>query len=124
MNGRIYQITREQFQLMANPSFDQAEAADLSTRILVGIYANQPLVYVGLIPLTLLDDSAYMWSIVRPEAAEHKVIFGRHAKAVVARILEFHPRLIGHCFTESSARWLRSLGATFLTDTEFEIRRA
>lgn len=124
MNGRIYQITREQFQLMANPSFDQAEAADLSTKILVGIYANQPLVYVGLIPLSLIDDSAYMWSIVRPEAAEHKVIFGRHAKAVVARILEFYPRLIGHSFEPSAVRWLQSLGAKFLTETEFEIRRA
>ena len=124
MNGEIYQLTKEQFRLMANPSFDQREAADLSLQILVGIYHGKVLCYIGFIPTSMLSDTAYMWAIVNEEAEAHKVVFGRHAKSVVNSALGVYSRLIGHCFSQASARWLRSLGATFVTDTEFEIRRA
>lgn len=70
-----------------------------------------------------MSDEAYIWMQTMPAAKDHKLMVARHAKRVVARALELYPKIIGHCFYEDSARWLRSLGAKMTGDT-FEIRRA
>ena len=111
----------------------ESEDADLLHRLL-GRYTD-PLVQIcaatisavlciiGFIPRSFLSDEAYIWMQTMPAAKNHKLMVGRHAKAVVAKALAIYPKIIGHCFHPDSARWLRSLGATVSGDT-FEIRRA
>jgi len=124
MNGQVYEISLAQFRDMAKPTLEQDEAAALSMHILVGIYNNKPLCYIGFIPLSVMSDTAYIWAMVNEDTTRHKLIFGRHAKAVVARAMEAYTKIIGHCFNETSAKWLSSLGAVFTSNTTFEIRRA
>ena len=88
MNGQVYEISLAQFRDMAKPTLEQDEAAALSMHILVGIYNNKPLCYIGFIPLSVMSDTAYIWAMVNEDTARHKLIFGRHAKAVVARAME------------------------------------
>lgn len=121
MNGQVYQISLEQLKgLTLQP--EVVYAGTISSHILAGFYRSELLCIIGLIPRSFLSDEAYIWMQTMPEAENHKLMVARHAKRVVARALEFYPKIIGHCFNESSAKWLLSLGATMIGDT-FEIRR-
>lgn len=121
MNGQIYQISLDQLKGLTFQA-EVVYAGTISSHILVGYYGDELLCIVGLIPRTFLGDDAYIWMQTMPKAENHKLMLGRHAKRVVARALEFYPKIIGHCFNDASAKWLRSLGATMTGDT-FEIRR-
>ncbi len=68
---------------------------------------------VGFIPTAIITDTAYCWLQVMPSIAEHKLLAGRQGKLVIVEIRKRYPRITGHCFEESSIRWLRSLGAEF-----------
>ena len=122
MNGEVYQISLDQLKgLTLQP--EVVYAGRISSHILAGFYQSELLCIIGFIPRTFLSDEAYIWMQTMPAAKNHKLMVARHAKRVVARALEFYPKIIGHCFHEDSARWLKSLGATISGDT-FEIRRA
>ena len=122
MNGEVYQISLDQLEgLTLQP--EVVYAGTISSHILAGFYQSELLCIIGFIPRSFLSDEAYIWMQTMPAAKNHKLMVARHAKRVVARALELYPKIIGHCFAEDSARWLRSLGATISGDT-FEIRRA
>ena len=122
MNGEVYQISLDQLKgLTLQP--EVVYAGTISSHILAGFYNQELLCIVGFIPRSFISDEAYIWMQTMPAAMDHKVMVGRHAKSVVAKALSIYPKIIGHCFSESSAKWLRSLGAT-LNDDIFEIRRA
>ena len=122
MNGEVYQISLDQLKgLTLQP--EVVYAGTISSHILAGFYRSELLCIIGFIPRTFLSDEAYIWMQTMPAAKNHKLMVARHAKRVVARALEFYPKIIGHCFHEDSARWLKSLGATINGDT-FEIQRA
>lgn len=123
MNGEVFQITLAQFEALANPNAEQQFAAALSAQILVGKYNNEIVAFIGFIPKSFMSDVGYIWSMVTAAGTQHKFVLGKHAKHIIARGLQVYPVLIGHCFTQASAKWLLSLGAVFTSDTEFEIRR-
>lgn len=100
------------------------DAARLSRHILVGRIGQELLCVIGFIPVTFLSDEAYIWMHTTEAASNHKLIVGRHARQVIPRALEAYTKLIGHCLTGASRRWLETLGAEFITDNVFEIRRA
>lgn len=122
--GEIHQVTIAQLQFLI-PDMDQnmLEAVKLSRHLLVGRIEDEILCVVGFIPRSLVSGEAYIWLHTTPAADQHKLIFARHAKAVVARSMEIYEKLIGHCLSGKSRRWLETLGAEFITDDVFEIRR-
>ena len=122
MNGEVYQISLDQLKgLTLQP--EVLYAGNISSQMLAGYYNGQLLCIIGFIPRSFFSDEAYMWMQTMPEAKNHPTMIGRHAKRVIAKMLGVYPKLIGHCFSPDSARWLRSLGAE-IHGTAFEIRRA
>lgn len=122
MNGEIYQIDKKDLaELTLQP--EVLYAGNISSQMLAGFYKGQLLCIIGFIPWSFFSDEAYMWMQTMPEAKNHPTMIGRHAKRVIAKMLGVYPKLIGHCFSPDSARWLRSLGAE-IHGTVFEIRRA
>lgn len=124
MIGEIHQVSEFQLVvLIPDMAVEMREAAKLSRHILVGRIGTEILCVVGFIPRSFISDEAYIWMHTTSAASSHKLIVGRHARAVVTRALEIYTKLIGHCLTGKSRRWLETLGAEFITDDVFEIRR-
>ena len=126
MNAEIYQVSLDQFMAMIADRSDKETvyaAARFCSEILVGVFGGTPLVFIGLAPRTLLSDEAYAWMLVTPEGEKHPLLLARYATGVLDTILVKYTRIFGHCFSPKSARWLRCLGADFLSETEFEFGR-
>jgi len=84
----------------------------------------------GLIPPSLLADSAYLWLFSTPAVDEHKFLFVRSSQRIIEEMLQEWPVLTGYCEHSNlrSMRWLKWLGARFgdvgPTHVSFEIRKA
>jgi len=84
----------------------------------------------GLIPPTLLSDTAYLWLFSTPAIDEHKFLFVRTSQRVIEEMLQEWPVINGFCDHRNlrSIRWLKLLGARFgdvgPTHVSFEIRKA
>lgn len=81
----------------------------------IGYYDQLAVCAWGLVPPTLLSDSAYLWMITLevPEGAEFLLV--RHSQIEIRKMLKMYPLIVGHCEigAERSIRWLRWLGAKF-----------
>lgn len=71
----------------------------------------------GVIPPTLMSDTAYLWFYNTENFKEHTFLFVRHSQRAIAEVLKSYPRIVGHCMVgrNESIRWLRWLGAVFGT---------
>jgi hypothetical protein len=98
-------------------------AAKLATDLIVATYGEETLVYIGLIPPTLLSDEAYIWMLTTEAGHRHPILLARYARGFIDTALTKYRALYGHCFEPKSAHWLRYLGAEFHTETQFKIRR-
>jgi hypothetical protein len=69
----------------------------------------------GLVPPTLLSDTAYLWLFVNELIEEHKFVFVRHSQIQMQKMLDMYPIITGHCRRDHvrSMQWLRWLGAKF-----------
>lgn len=126
MNAEIYQVSFNQFSAMLGDREDRQvvlSAARLCAEILVGMFNDKPLVYIGLAPTTLISSETYAWMLVTDEGTRHPFLLARYAKKTLETIQLKYPLIYGDCFSEKSARWLRSLGAEFVAETKFEFRR-
>ena len=65
----------------------------------------------GLIPPTLLSDSAYLWLLTTDIVVEHKFLFVRNAQIYVEDMLKRYPILYGGVGDPRAVRWLKWLGA-------------
>lgn len=127
MNAEIYQVSFGQFADMIGDRDDRdivLSAAKLASEIIVGMFNDKPVCYIGLVPRTLLAPDAYIWLIITLEGKQHPFIIGRYGPEIIKTALLKYTKLYGHCFSEPAAKWLRSLGAEFKSEIEFEIRRA
>ena len=68
----------------------------------------------GLIPPTLMSESAYLW-LYAGELKEHQFVFIRQSQRVIEMILEEFPVIVGvtRVGQVKTIRWLKWLGATF-----------
>jgi hypothetical protein len=127
MNGEIFQVSKDQFLAMYNegrkPEQAVSIAAGLSSDIIVGMFDDQPLVYIGFAPRSLLSSTAYVWMITTEDGENHPILLARYAKKFLETVQMKYEVLIGHCFNAKSQRWLKALGAEFTSETEFEFRR-
>jgi hypothetical protein len=69
----------------------------------------------GLVPPTILSDTAYLWLYTTPVLDQHKFTFVRHSQLMIEKMLEDFPVIVGHVLAgqERSKRWLKWLGVTF-----------
>lgn len=106
------------------------EYLTFSTKLYLGAIHGRLCCAWGLIPPTLLSDSAYLWLFSTPAIDEHKFLFVRASQRVIEDMLQEWPVITGFCDRSNarSIRWLRWLGAEFHypgpTHIAFEIRKA
>lgn len=75
-------------------------------------YVDERMVgFSGVIPPTILSDTAYFWLYTTSDFARHRIAATRISRRLVADALARYPILVGHC-TARSSRWLLWLGAT------------
>lgn len=70
----------------------------------------------GLIPPTVLSESAYVWLLTTPLAEQRKFLLVRYSQMFVEEMLKEHPMLIGDVIlpNPSAVRWITWLGGEFL----------
>lgn len=86
-----------------------------SSRIWCGSVDHKILALWGLIPPTLLSDTAYLWLFTTPRLSEHVFLFVRHSQRVIQTMLAEYPHIVGHAKVgnHKAIQWLRWLGAEF-----------
>jgi hypothetical protein len=122
----IYQISFEQYARMIDglPGRDVLlSAAKLANEIIIGMYDGKVLAYIGLVPPSLLADQSYIWMYTTEVGEAHPLLLARYGRDVIETVLCKYRAVYGHCFSPKSARWLKSLGAEFDSETQFTIRR-
>lgn len=67
----------------------------------------------GLVPPTIISDTAYLWLLTTDIVAEHKFLFIRHSQVAIEDALKRYPRIVGHVAhgNRAARRWLQWLGA-------------
>jgi hypothetical protein len=118
MTGKIFNITPEQMQELVPFELDQITlgAAQASRPLIAGFYGDDLVCVAGLVPISIISDTAYLWMCTTDTVHKHKLVFARHVRREMKRFSQLYPRIIGHCITPSSRLWLESLGATFAAD--------
>ena len=113
------------------PETDRAHlvmASHNSTLLLTAFEGDTQIGLLGLIPVTLMSDTAYVWLYTTPDVAARPVSFGRLSRGVLQNLLTIYPHLIGFCTTRNAANWITWLGGHLLPPrlnvTPFEIRSA
>lgn len=86
-----------------------------SMEVRYGLVDGEAACMWGLIPPTILSDSAYLWLLTTELVAEHKFLFIRHSQRYIEEALKKYPLIIGDVVgnNRSTIRWLKFLGAEF-----------
>ena len=87
----------------------------LSQYTWVGKADDEIVCAFGVIPPSVLSNTAYLWSFTTDKVEDHKFLFVRYSQRMLERIHAEFPRIIGHVKVGEtrSIRWLRWLGAVF-----------
>lgn len=137
MNMSLYQITPEQMRSLISakvlPKLSDNEVETLvqagvdSRTLIAGLYGEELVGFIGMVPITIASDSAYMWLYVNPPALRYRTMLARHSRLIITQLNSAYPRITGFCTTRQSFMWLQWLGAEFRQTAgnlmEFEIRR-
>jgi hypothetical protein len=81
-------------------------------KIWAGFFNGDLVVVWGVVPASLLSDSAYIWSWTTPKVLKCRKSFVKLSKIAVAKMLGEYPILVGLC--EKETHWLQWLGATIV----------
>lgn len=86
-----------------------------SSRTWAGLVDNKLVAMWGLIPPTLMSDTAYLWLVTTKHLRGHQFLFIRHSQRAVEAMLEDYEEIVGHTLIENrpAQQWLRWLGAKF-----------
>lgn len=86
-----------------------------STDVRYGFVNGECACVWGLIPPTLLSNSAYLWLLTTDLVEQHKFLFVRHSQRWMEEALCTYPIIIGDWVPgdPSARRWLEWLGAKF-----------
>ena len=91
------------------------EASYRSIEVRQGLVNGEVACMWGLIPPTLLSDTAYLWLLTTNLVEEHKFLFVRHSQMYVKEALNYFPNIVGDVMVTNvgAKRWLKWLGAEF-----------
>ncbi len=86
-----------------------------SVEVRAGLVDGEVACMWGLIPPTLLSDTAWLWLLTTDIVAEHKFLFIRHSQRYIEEALKEFPNIVGDVMIDNrpAQRWLRWLGAEF-----------
>ncbi len=86
-----------------------------STYVRYGFVNDECVCVWGLIPPTLLSNSAYLWLLTTELVEKHKFLFVRHSQRWIEQALRTYPIIIGDWVPGDpcAKRWLEWLGAEF-----------
>lgn len=87
----------------------------MSVDVYVGMVEDEMLCAFGLIPPSVLEDSAYLWLYTTPAVDAHRFVFVRQSQLVLAELLEKYPEIVGvtEAGNQRTIQWLKWLGAEF-----------
>jgi hypothetical protein len=82
----------------------------------IGRFNSEVACVWGLIPPTLLSDTAHLWLFTTDVVKENQFLFVRHSQLVMDRLLNRYPNIIGTTDSEnkSAIRWIRWLGGEYI----------
>jgi hypothetical protein len=86
-----------------------------SSHLWIGTNDETILCFFGLIPPTLLSDTAYLWLYCTADMQGHTIPLIRHSKRAAKKWLELYDCIVGHGHVDKprSLAWLRMIGAKF-----------
>lgn len=86
-----------------------------SSRVWLGSKDGLILASWGLVPPTLMSDTAYLWLFTTPHLRGHEFIFIRYSQRAVQEMLSEFSTIVGHTHSNNrqALRWLRWLGAVY-----------
>lgn len=89
--------------------------AMISSHLYFGWVDNDFVAMWGLIPPTLMSDTAYLWMHVTEKLKGHEFFLVRHSQCVIEEALKKYSIITGHTHSENlkAIRWLKWLGAEF-----------
>lgn len=87
----------------------------MSQHVWIGLIDEKPICCWGLVPPSMMSDSAFLWLYCTPLQAEKQFVFVRQSQRMIKKMLEIYSHIYGtvKVDSESSIRWLRWLGASF-----------
>lgn len=88
---------------------------NFSQHLWVGIVDGALACAWGLVPPTLLSDSAHLWLYTTPAVDAHRFLLVRKSQLVVQGMLQLYPRITGYTLIEnaSAQRWIEWLGGAY-----------
>ena len=91
------------------------ECMSRSVEVQIGIVDGVVACVWGMIPVTILSSSAYLWLLTTDLVEKHKFLFIRHSQRCVEEALKIFPVITGDVAPDnhSARRWLEWLGAEF-----------
>ena len=86
-----------------------------TTTVWMGLADGKLVCIWGLIPPTMLSDTAYLWLYTTGAIRGHEFLFVRHSQRAVEGMLLLYPNIIGitRVGNDQTIRWLKWLGAVF-----------
>ena len=113
----IYELIR----FYGEDKFDETQVAFFrkcvtnAAQLYVGFVDDEVVCFWGLIPPSLLSDSAYLWLYTAEELKGNEFVFVRQSQIAVREMLLHYTEVIGHTEAGNTKgiRWLRWLGAEF-----------
>jgi hypothetical protein len=121
-------ITRSTFAHIPGAEEVLRECIWRSIEIRQGLVDGEVACVWGLIPPTILSNTAYLWLCTTDIIAEHKFLFIRHSQRYIEEALKRYSTIIGEVVGHNppARRWIRWLGGEFgptiLDRTPFTIR--
>lgn len=76
----------------------------------------------GLVPPTLMSDTAYLWLLTTEVSVGHEFLLARYSKMWIEQMQKSYPNICGHCFDPKAQRWLKWLGGKVEPNGEFWIQ--
>ena len=99
-----------------------------SSDVWVGIIHGEIVGCWGVVPMSVLSFTGYLWLYHTPAAEKNKFLFVRHSQMAIEEMFKQYDLLIGHVKhgAMDSKRWLKWLGAEITRGNlmdQFEIRK-
>lgn len=112
--SRLREASPEQVELMRENSEEIIVGAIEKARYAwTGFWNDEIACIVGVTSVTMLADTAYLWTVTTKVVEEHPLLFAKYSKMFVKDLLKQQYVSIQGCVDpkfEKSVRWLKWLG--------------
>lgn len=113
--GEIMSLLRIDEEIGKEDYHKLLEMIDTTANLYVGFISRKIVCIWGLVPPTLLSNSAYLWLYTTERIKDHEFIFVRKSQIAVEEMLTMYDTVYGYTASNNhrAIKWLRWLGAEF-----------